>query len=156
MPNNFDNVSHVLGGEVADTGQLCAAYVAAGSLDFAAAAQTLGTLGEFRLAGRDVQVRDDDGRLIVQATSQPAIELLLDARGDVYPSSSFTARGTPLIEDDGVNRIAWRQGGSLEEAVRKGTTQPLTATNPEWRDSADEHWLSPQFSLRIFERAGRR
>ena len=112
-------------------------------------------VGEFTLAGRDVQVRDDDGRLIVQAPGQPAIELLLDARGDVYPSSTFTARGTPLIEDGVVNRIAWRQGGSLEEAVRKGTSQPLTATNPEWRDWAGEYRLSPQFSLRIFERAGR-
>jgi hypothetical protein len=106
LPNNFDNVGHVLGGEVTDTGQLRAAYFVAGSLDFAGAAQTLGPLGEFTLAGRGVQVRDDDGRLIVQATGQPAIELLQDARGDVYPSSTFTARGTPLIEDGVVNRTA--------------------------------------------------
>ena len=112
-------------------------------------------VGEFTLAGRDVQVRDDNGRLIVQAAGQPAFELLLDDRGDVYPSSTFTARGTPLIEDGVVNRIAWRQGGSLEEAVRKGSIQPLTATNPEWRDWAGEYRLSPQFNLRIFERAGR-
>lgn len=112
-------------------------------------------VGEFTLDGRDVQVRDDDGRLIVQATGQPAIELLLDDRGDLYPSSTFTARGTPLIEDGVVNRIAWRQGGGLMEAVRKGTMQPLTAANPAWRDWAGEYMLSPQFSLRIFERAGR-
>lgn len=112
-------------------------------------------VGEFTLDGRDVQVRDEDGRLIVQAPGQPAIELLLDDRGDLYPSSTFTARGTPLIEDGVVNRIAWRQGGSLTEAVRKGTVQALTATNPAWRDWAGEYLLSPQFSLRIFERAGR-
>ena len=111
--------------------------------------------GEFTLAGLDVQVRDEDGRLIAQAAGQPALELLLDDRGDVYPSSIISARGTPIIEDGVVNRIAWRQGGGLMEAVRKGTSQPLTATNPEWRDWAGEYRLSPQFSLRIFERAGR-
>lgn len=112
-------------------------------------------VGEFTLDGRDVQVRDDEGRLVVQATGQPAIELLLDDRGDLYPSSTFTARATPLIEDGVVNRVAWRQGGTLTEAVRKGFTQPLTATNPAWRDWAGEYSVSPQFSLRIFERAGR-
>ncbi len=112
-------------------------------------------VGEFMLDGRDVQLRDDDGRLVVQATGQPAIELLLDDRGDLYPSSTFTARGTPLIEDGVVNRIAWRQGGSLMEAVRKGSLQPLTATNPAWLDWAGEYRLSQQFSLRVFERAGR-
>ena len=112
-------------------------------------------LGEFTLDGRDVQVRDEDGRLLVQATGQPAFELLMDDRGDLYPSSTFTALGRPLIEDGVVNRIGWLQGGSLMEAVRNGTLQPLTATNPAWRDWAGEYTLSPQFSLLIFERAGR-
>ena len=112
-------------------------------------------VGEFMLAGLDVQVRDEDGRLIAQAAGQPALELLLDDRGDVYPSSIISARGTPIMEDGVVNRIAWRQGGGLMEAVRKGTMQLLTATNPEWRDWAGEYSLSPQFTLRIFERAGR-
>jgi hypothetical protein len=48
--------------------------------------------------------------VVVQAPGQPAIELPLDDRGDLYPSPTFTARGTPLIEDGVVNRAAWRQG----------------------------------------------
>ena len=112
-------------------------------------------VGEFTLAGLDVQVREEDGRLIAQAAGQPALELLLDDRGDVYPSSIISASGTPIIEDGVVNRIAWRQGGGRMEAVRKGAIQPLTATNTEWWDWAGEYRLSPQFSLRIFERAGR-
>jgi serine-type D-Ala-D-Ala carboxypeptidase/endopeptidase len=112
-------------------------------------------VGEFTLGGLDVLVRDEGGRLIAQVAGQPALELLLDDRGDVYPSSTISALGTPIIEDGVVNRIAWRQGGSLMEAVRKGTVQPLTATNPAWREWAGEYRLSPQFSVRIFERAGR-
>jgi serine-type D-Ala-D-Ala carboxypeptidase/endopeptidase len=112
-------------------------------------------VGVFTLDGLDVQLRDEGGRLIAQSAGQPAWELLLDDHGDLYPASTFTARGTPLIEDGVVNRIAWRQGGSLMEAVRKGTAQPLTATNPAWREWAGEYRLSPQFSLRIFESAGR-
>jgi serine-type D-Ala-D-Ala carboxypeptidase/endopeptidase len=112
-------------------------------------------VGEFTLDGLDVQLRDEGGRLIAQSAGQPAWELLLDERGDLYPASTFTARATPLIEDGVVNRIAWRRDGSLMEAVRKGTIQALNATNPAWRDWAGEYQLSPQFSLRVFERAGR-
>ncbi len=116
-------------------------------------------VGEFTLAGPgvqlSVQVRDDGGRLMAQASGQSAFELLLDDRGDVYPASTISARGTPIFEDGAVNRIAWRQGGSVMEAVRKGHSQALTAQNPAWQDWAGEYRLTPQFSLRIFERAGR-
>ena len=112
-------------------------------------------VGEFTLAGMDVQVRDEGGRLVAQATGQPALELLLDDRGDLYPASTIIARATPVFEDGVVNRVVWRQGGPALEAVRKGTSQPLTAQNPAWKDWVGEYRLSPQFSLRIFERAGR-
>ena len=112
-------------------------------------------VGEFSLAGLSVQLRDEGGRLIAQPAGQPALELLLDDRGDLYPASTISARATPIIEDGVVNRIAWRQGGGVLEAVRKGYGQPLTAQNPAWQDWAGEYRLTPQFSLRIFERSGR-
>ncbi len=61
-------------------------------------------VGEFSRAGLDVQVRDVGGRLIAQASGQPALELLLDDRGDLYPASILSARATPFIEDGAVNR----------------------------------------------------
>lgn len=111
-------------------------------------------VGAFTLGALDVQVREEDGRLIAQATGQPALELGLDDRGDLYPTSTISARATPFIEDGVVNRIAWRQGGGVMEVVRKGYSQPLTAKNPAWQAWAGEYRLSPQFSLRIFERSG--
>ena len=112
-------------------------------------------VGEFTLGRLDVLVRDEGGRLIAQVAGQPALELLLDDRGDLYPASTISARATPFIEEGVVNRIAWRQSGGVTEVVRKGYSQPLTAQNPAWQDWAGEYRLSPQFSLRIFERAGR-
>jgi CubicO group peptidase (beta-lactamase class C family) len=111
--------------------------------------------GEYTLGALEVQLREEGGRLIAQPTGQPAMELRLDDRGDLYPASSISGRATPVIEDGVVNRIAWRQGGSVMEAVRKGSIQPLTAQNPAWQAWAGEYRLSPQFSLRIFERSGR-
>ena len=112
-------------------------------------------VGEFTLAGMSVQVRDEGGRLIAQATGQPALEILLDDRGDLYPASTINALATPVFEGGVVNRIAWRQGGGLMEAVRKGHSEPLTTQNPAWQGWAGEYRLSAQFSLRIFERSGR-
>jgi serine-type D-Ala-D-Ala carboxypeptidase/endopeptidase len=111
-------------------------------------------VGEFTLGSLTIEVSDQDGRLMAQASRQPALELLLDDRGDLYPATMISARATPIMEDGAVNRITWRQGGGATEAVRKGYTQPLTAQNPAWKDWAGEYRLTPQFSLRIFERAG--
>jgi hypothetical protein len=112
-------------------------------------------VGEFSLAGLDVRVRDEGGRLIAEASGQPTLELLLDDRGDLYPASTIGARATPIVEEGVVNRITWRQGGGTIEAVRKGHSQPLTAQNPAWQAWAGEYRLTAQFGLRIFEREGR-
>jgi serine-type D-Ala-D-Ala carboxypeptidase/endopeptidase len=76
-------------------------------------------VGEYTLAGMDVQLRDEGGRLVAQANGQPAHELLLDDRGDLYPASTLIARATPVFENGVVNRVVWRQGGRELEAVRK-------------------------------------
>ncbi len=39
--------------------------------------------------------------------------------------------------------------------AQKGTRQALIAQSLAWKDRLDEFRLSPQFSLRIYERAGR-
>jgi serine-type D-Ala-D-Ala carboxypeptidase/endopeptidase len=65
-------------------------------------------VGGFTLGGFDVQVGDEGGRLIARVAGQAALELLLDDLGDVYPSSTLSALGTPFIEDGVVNWIAWR------------------------------------------------
>jgi hypothetical protein len=111
-------------------------------------------VGEFDLAGLTVRVRDEDGRLIAQTEGQAPLELRLDDRGDLYPATTVSARATPVFEDGAVNRVIWRQGGPAIDAVRKGHSQPLTAQNPAWQAWAGEYRLTPQFSVRIFERAG--
>jgi serine-type D-Ala-D-Ala carboxypeptidase/endopeptidase len=54
-----------------------------------------------------------------------------------------------------MRQVEWTRCPIAWCGVRKGTAQPPTATNPAWRDWAGEYCLSPQFSLRVFERAGR-
>lgn len=76
-------------------------------------------VGEYTLAGMDVQLRDEGGRLVAQVKGQPAHELLLDDRGDLYPASTIIARATPVFEAGVVNRVVWLQDGRELEAVRK-------------------------------------
>jgi CubicO group peptidase (beta-lactamase class C family) len=64
----------------------------------------------------------DDRRAVPKprrAVTMPALELLLDDRGDLYPASTIIARATPVFEDGVVNRVVWLQDGRELEAVRK-------------------------------------
>ena len=110
--------------------------------------------GDYELAGLDLKIWDDGGRLMGRAAGQPAFELLYDDHGDFYPAT-VNALLKPTLNDGTVTAFAWRQGGGVLEGVRKGSRHALSAQNPLWKDWAGEYRLAPQFSLRVFEEGGR-
>jgi D-alanyl-D-alanine-carboxypeptidase/D-alanyl-D-alanine-endopeptidase len=110
--------------------------------------------GDYELAGLSLRLWDEDGRLMAQAEGQPAEELRYDDRGDLYPLRT-AALITPLLADGRVDSFAFHQGGAVLEGVRKGRRAAPSAVNPAWQDWAGDYALAPQFSLRVFEQAGR-
>ena len=115
--------------------------------------------GDYQLGALKLRIWQTDGRVMAQASGQPAFELHHDSHGDFYPTT-FDALLVPVLEpgpDAPLQRFAWRQGGGIVEGRRiDGTAQAApTITNPAWRDWAGEYQLASSFSVRIFEQDGR-
>lgn len=118
------------------------------------AALRAGMQGDYELAGLDMRIWDNGGHLMGQAAGQPAVELFYDDHGDFYAATA-SAMLKPILNDGKVTAFAWRQGGTVLEAVRKGSRPAPSARNPLWKDWAGEYRLAPRFSLRVFEDGGR-
>ncbi|HEY0957533.1 MAG TPA: serine hydrolase domain-containing protein [Roseateles sp.] len=112
--------------------------------------------GDYELGPVRLKIWEADGRLLAQVPGQPALELRHDSRGDFYPLGlSALLRPEPPADDQPVARFAWQQGGGVTQARRVGLVEaPPTINNPAWKDWAGEFQLAPQFSLKVFERAG--
>lgn len=110
-------------------------------------------VGTYQLGPMQLRITAAEGRLMAQATGQPAFELAHDSRGDFYPRG-FSALLTPLSRAPGdgpVQRFAWRQGGGLQEAVRigDGAAEPATGPAPAGQDWAGRYALAPQFAITV-------
>lgn len=93
--------------------------------------------GEYEASGISGRLWLDGKKLMAQLAGRPAFELHYDSRGDFYPKD-FAGLLTPELHDGQVDRVTWRQGGSVIEAIRKGgsITPPAASTSP--RGSASE------------------
>ena len=113
--------------------------------------------GRFDFGPLELTIRDDDGRLTAQATGQPAIELLHDSEGDLYPLG-MSALLTPELENGRVDRFFWRQGGGLVEAHRKPAPahapQAVAPADPRWKDWLGDYTFASAFGLRLFQEDG--
>jgi hypothetical protein len=114
-------------------------------------------VGVYELGPVRLEIRDADGRLMAQVAGQPAFELRRDSRGDFYPLGLLALlRPESAATGQPVARFTWHQNGAVTPARRVAAVQPPpTTTAPAWRDWVGDYPLAPQFSLKVFELAGR-
>ncbi|MET0519053.1 MAG: serine hydrolase domain-containing protein [Burkholderiaceae bacterium] len=120
--------------------------------------------GDYALGSLPMRIWAEQGRLHAQAGGQQAFELFYDSQGQLY-AKGFSALLIPIQENGRIERFAWRQGGGLVEGLRKNTAPAApagaasgsgsSAGNPRWQQWVGDYPLTPQFSLRVFEEAGR-
>lgn len=113
-------------------------------------------VGDYDLAGLQMNVWNANGRLMVQARGQPAHEYRLESSGKLYNVDDGTK--LTVLYDEPVSNphrkptgLMAQQWDGQVEAVRKGNELPLTAINPQWQPWAGEYRFRPDFGLRVFE-----